>query len=169
MNQFQILSGNCVVYDDYIEIESNKITRAKRLLKNSYTLQIILSATALYLILSIAFNTSIFVREVAINGLVSGVLLAVLLLLGKYLYNRHFGVSDETKIELGIIQQIILSKPNKIGHPHMIIQYQGNDSEKLRIIQLMPTWSKSETDTLSDVEDILVQNGLNVKYREDLE
>ncbi|WP_137707432.1 hypothetical protein [Halorubrum sp. ASP121] len=169
MDQFQILPGNCVVHDDYIEIESNKITRAKRLLKNSHTLQIILSTTALYLILSIVFNTSIFIREVAVNGLVSGVLLGVLLLSGKYIYNRYFEVSDETKIELGTIQQIILSKPNKIGHSHMIIQYQENDSEKLRVVQLMPTWSKSETDTLSDVEDILVQNGLNVKYREDLE
>ncbi|TKX35448.1 hypothetical protein EXE51_14285 [Halorubrum sp. CGM5_25_10-8B] len=167
MDQFQILPGHCVVHDDYIEIESNKITRAKRLLKNSHTLQIILSTTALYLILSIVFNTSIFVREVAVNGLVSGVLLGFLLLSGKYVYNRYFGVSDETKIEFGTIQQIILSKPNKIGHPHMIIQYQENDSEKLRVVQLMPTWSKSETDTLSDVEDILVQNGIEYKRRED--
>jgi hypothetical protein len=50
----------------------------------------------------------------------------------------------------------------------MIIQYQEDDSEKLRIIQLMPTWSKSDTDSLSDVENILLQNELNVKYREDL-
>ena len=167
MDQFQILPGHCVVHDDYIEIESNKITRAKRLLKNSHTLQIILSTTALYLMLSIVFNTSIFIREVAVNGLVSGVLLGFLLLSGKYVYNRYFGVSDETKIEFGTIQQIILSKPNKIGHPHMIIQYQENDSEKLRVVQLMPTWSKSETDTLSDVENILIQNGIEYKRRED--
>jgi len=167
MDQFQILPGHCVVHDDYIEIESNKITRAKRLLKNSHTLQIILSTTALYLMLSIVFNTSIFIREVAVNGLVSGLLLGFLLLSGKYIYNRYFGVSDETKIEFGTIQQIILSKPNKIGHPHMIIQYQENDSEKLRVVQLMPTWSKSETDTLSDVEDILIQNNVEYKRRED--
>jgi len=117
--------------------------------------------------LSIVFNTSIFIREVAVNGLVSGVLLGFLLLSGKYIYNRYFGVSDETKIEFGTIQQIILSKPNKIGHPHMIIQYQENDSEKLRVVQLMPTWSKSETDTLSDVENILIQNGIEYKRRED--
>lgn len=169
MDQFQILPGNCVVHDDYIEIESNRITRAKRLLKNSYTLQIILSATALYLILSIVFNTSIFIREIAVNGLVIGVFLAILLLSGKYLYNRYFRVSDKTKIELRTIQQIILSKSNKIGHPHMIIQYQENDSEKLRVVQLMPTWAKSETDTLSDVGDILAQNEIEYKYREDIE
>jgi len=169
MEQFQILPGNCVVHDGHIEIESNKLTRAKRLLKNSYTLQVILSATAFYLILSIVFNTSIFIREVAVNGLVTGVLLGVLLLSGKYIYNRYFEVSDETKIELRTIQQIILSKPNKIGHPHMIIQYQENDSEKLRVVQLMPTWSKSETDTLSDVEDILVHNEIEYDYRENLE
>jgi len=51
----------------------------------------------------------------------------------------------------------------------MIIQYQENDSEKLRVVQLMPTWSKSETDTLSDVEDILVHNGIEYDYRENLE
>lgn len=169
MTQFQILSGNCTIHDDYIEIESNTLTRAKRLLKNSYTLQVILSATALYLILSIGFNTSVFNREVAINGLVSGLLLAFLLLFGKRLYNRFFKVSDENKIEIKNIQQIILSEPNRIGHPHVIIQYQKNDSEKLRILQLMPTWSKSKTDTLSDVESILVQNNLNVECREDLE
>lgn len=83
MDQFQILPGNCVVHDGHIEIKSNKITRAKCLLKNSYTLQIILSTTALYLILSIVFNTSIFIREIAVNGLVSGVFLGALLLSGK--------------------------------------------------------------------------------------
>jgi|AntRauMinimDraft_4_1070384.scaffolds.fasta_scaffold01605_1 hypothetical protein len=168
MNQFQTLSGNCTIHDNHIEIESSKITRAKRLLKNSYTLQVILSATVLYLILSIIFNISIFVREIAINGLVIGISLGILLLFGKSLYNRYFKVSDETEIELEVVQQIILSEPNKIGHSQVIIQYHENNSEKLRIIQLMPTWCKSETDTLSDVENILVQNDLNVEYRENL-
>jgi hypothetical protein len=56
MDQFEILPGNCAVHDGHIEIESNKFTRAKRLLKNSYTLQIILSTTVLYLILSIVLT-----------------------------------------------------------------------------------------------------------------
>lgn len=168
MNQFQILSGNCAIRDNYLKINSHKVTKAKRLLTNSFTLQAILTSMILYIILSITLNTSVFIKEVAINGLFSGLFLAVLLLLGESLYNKYLNISDKNVIELESIQQVILSKPNKIGHAHVIIQYHENDSERIRILQLMPTWSKIDTDDLSDVENILVRNNLNVKYCDDL-
>ncbi len=144
------------------------MTRAKRLLTNSYTLQIILSATILYITLSILLNNGIFIRSIALGGLFSGLFLAALLLLGKSVYNRYFNVSDDSKILIESIEQIILSKPNKIGHPQIIIRYHEDGSEKLRVLQLMPTYSKTERDSISDVEDILVQNNLNVKYRDEI-
>ncbi len=157
------MNGHCVLSDEELRINTSVHETVRRIYEGSKLFFFVSAIVVLWLVLSVIFDTFIFVRKIALVALGIGVFLGmgigILWLFGVASGN----LTRDTVIPLKTIKSVECSKEGIF--PVILVNYQKNDSEVVRLLQFPYSWFSHTDAEFEKAKNLFKQKGIHTRQK----
>lgn len=160
MNSFRISTGQCLLTDDELWIDTSVRGTIRRIYEGSklfFTIELIV---VIWAVVSLIIDTGVFSRELAPGALVIGVFIGGSVGILWLLSVTSGNLTRDTVISFDAIESIECSEGGLF--PSMIVKYRKNESDVRRLLQFPYSWFSYTHDEFEKAKTIFEQNNIEL-------